>query len=128
MSEPHAHGVDDCPVHDVKPGLTPAQQRAWVPALIPPDPERDKRVAARRAADAARAGAALDRLLSARAGAAEAYGVGWRDGYRACAEALLESELHHNRHYARLCATCGAETERGGACPDCAAARRERQP
>lgn len=122
MSEPHAHGVDDCPVHDVKPGLTPAQQRAWVPALIPPDPERDKRVAARRAADAARASLALDALLGqAQREGDRIYIKGWQDGHAAC-------ELHHNRHYARLCATCGAETERGGACPDCAAAHRERQP
>ncbi len=39
-------------------------ERPYVPAVIPPDPARDARVAARRAADAARAGRALDRLLA----------------------------------------------------------------
>lgn len=36
----------------------------YVPVVIPPDAARDARVAARRAADAARAARALDRLLA----------------------------------------------------------------
>lgn len=36
----------------------------YVPAVIPPDPDRDARVAGRRAEDARRAGRALDRLLA----------------------------------------------------------------
>lgn len=54
--------------------------------VIPPaDPDRDARVAARRAADARRAGQALDRILS-EAGSAvyrAGYSNGWEDGYRA---------------------------------------------
>ena len=67
----------------------------YVPAVIPPDPARDARVAARRAADALKAGAALDRLLvpGPEAGMyAAGYLSGWDDGYAA-------SDLHHNRHY-----------------------------
>lgn len=84
-----------CPKHDV-------------PAPIPADPERDARVAARRAADARKAGAALDRLLAetwpdrttGRAyfvkGYREGFQDGWSDGYAA-------SELQHNRHYGVPC-------------------------
>ena len=61
--------------------------REWVcgpdcPAVIPPDPERDRRVAARRAADARRAGFALDLLLAGgRDLLDDAYRRGWTDGY-----------------------------------------------
>jgi hypothetical protein len=62
---------------------------------IPPDPDRDARVAARRAEDARRAGRALDGLLSDSGKVlwGGGYDQGWRDGYRA-------SQVHHNRHYA----------------------------
>jgi hypothetical protein len=66
---------------------------AYVPATIPPDPERDKRVAARRAADAARAGSALDSLLGkVQREADREYVQAWLAGYAA-------SELHHKCHY-----------------------------
>jgi hypothetical protein len=69
----------------------------YMPAVIPPDPERDKRVAVRRAVDARRAGEALDRLLATyppeRLRTREdAYVSGYWHGYAA-------SELHHNGHY-----------------------------
>lgn len=68
----------------------------YVPAVVPPDPARDARVAARRADDARRAGAALDRLLSGHGGRdvilVDAYYLGWDAGYAA-------SEEHHNCHY-----------------------------
>jgi len=79
------------------------------PAVIPPDPERDKRVAARRAADAAAAGRALDRLLAesrGNIGVAAAFDAGWATGY-------AQSELHHNGHYG-VPDSC----ERTGAFPD----------
>lgn len=55
-----------------------------------PDAARDARVAARRAADAARYGRALDRIFDQRA--MHDYASGWQDGYSA-------SEEHHNGHY-----------------------------
>lgn len=70
-----------------------------VPVPIAPDAARDARVAARRAADARKAGAALDRLLAGRAWGRvilpQAYDLGWQDGY---ATALRDAELQHNRH------------------------------
>lgn len=82
-------------------------------AVIPPDPARDARVAARRAEDARKASAALDRLVGDyyRKPAAEvlpkAYDVGWLDGYAAAG-------LHHNRHYGVAPCVCGC----GGAAYD----------
>lgn len=83
----------------------------YAPVPIAPDPERDKRVAARRAADAARAGEALDKLLAPRhvRSRLESYRAGWDDGYAA-------SEEHHNGHYDVSLPTdgyCG----RVGTCP-----------
>lgn len=80
-----------CPKHDV-------------PAPIPADPERDARVAARRAADARKAGAAFDRLLAetwtdrttGRAYFVKWYREGFRDGW---SDGYAASELQHNRHY-----------------------------
>lgn len=69
---PHPLGsrAEDCPECD--------------PVSIRPDAERDARVAARRAADARKAGRALDRLTRAAASElSEMYGAGWRDGYAA---------------------------------------------
>jgi hypothetical protein len=62
---------------------------------IPPDAARDARVAARRAVDAARAGRALDRLLSevVELNPFQAFHAGWQARNAEC-------ELHHNRHYA----------------------------
>jgi hypothetical protein len=61
---------------------------------IKPDAARDARVAARRAADARKAGAALDRLIASHGEQLQDgyYYEGWRDGYEA-------SEAHHNGHY-----------------------------
>lgn len=84
---------------------------ARTPARPAPDPERDKRVAQRRAEDARRAGAALDRLLAVgamapeigeafRKGYGEGYHDGWSDGYAALEE-------HHNRHYGVFLPTGG---------------------
>jgi hypothetical protein len=69
-----------------------------------PDPERDARVAKRRAEDARRAGRALDALLQGsddQHDLRNAYNAGWRDGYEA-------SETHHNRDYGVCpCRECG---------------------
>lgn len=63
------------------------------PAPAGPDPARDARVAARRAADARKAGAALDRLLAdPHVDVPYAYHAGYYDGY-------LAAGLHHNRAY-----------------------------
>lgn len=66
----------------------------YVPVVIAPDAARDARVTARRAADARKAGAALDALLSDDGSALVmmGYNNGWSDGYLASVE-------HHNRHY-----------------------------
>lgn len=73
-----------------------AKVTGYAPVPIAPDPARDARVAARRAADVRKASAALDRLIAAggtaRSAAEVAYRYGWRDGYAA-------SEEHHNRDY-----------------------------
>jgi hypothetical protein len=59
-----------------------------------PDPDRDARVARRRASDARRAGQALDALLADRAEGPvilpEAYRIGWADGYAAAQESNSE--------------------------------------
>lgn len=73
----------------------------YVPAVIPPDPARDARVAARRAADAARAGRALDAMAPT---PVRAVGAAWQDGYRegfdkGWSDGYAASDLHHNRHY-----------------------------
>lgn len=71
----------------------------YVPVAVPADPARDARVAARRAADARRAGRALDRLLSGtvppvlREEAAAAFVEEVGD--------YVLSQLQHNRSYAR---------------------------
>lgn len=85
-----------------------SQGGGYVPAVIPPDPARDARVAARRAEDARRAGAGLDRLLAERepTDTADAYNMGWREGYLAC-------ELHHNRHYDVAACHCTIDTRNG---------------
>lgn len=64
------------------------------PAPAGPDPARDARVAARRTADAARAGRALDRLIASHGEKLQDgyYYEGWFDGY-------VEAGLHHNRAY-----------------------------
>jgi hypothetical protein len=80
---------------DIPDAASDAGHRGYRPVPIPPNTERDKRVAARRAADAARAGAALDRLLAERPSPLrdqELYSTGYWDGYAA-------SQLHHNGHY-----------------------------
>lgn len=60
---------------------------------IAPDAARDARVAARRAEDARRAGAALTALLGdVQQEAGRLYIAAWEIGYAA-------SQLHHNRHY-----------------------------
>lgn len=87
-----------CPKHDV-------------PAPIPADPERDARVAARRAADARKAGAAFDRLLAetwtdrttGRAYFVKWYREGFRDGW---SDGYAASELQHNRAYGVPACTC----------------------
>jgi hypothetical protein len=71
---------------------------------VAPNPYRDARVAARRAADAARAGAALDRLLADMRGTtgierhmyARGYKEGWHEGWLAGNAA---SDLHHKGNY-----------------------------
>lgn len=75
-------------------GSTRRTDDGYTPVPVAPDPERDKRVAARRAEDARRAGAALDRLLAEHGEQLQDgyYYEGWRDGYEA-------SLLHHNGHY-----------------------------
>lgn len=75
----------------------------YVPAAVPPDPARDARVAARRAAEARRAGAALDRLFQGWCGRADvpadpASAAAAADFVEALADAVA-SRLHHNRHY-----------------------------
>lgn len=70
----------------------------YVPLVVPPDSARDARVAARRAADARRAGRALDQLLTERFGPAEPSWAG------AALDALLSerygrSLTAHNGHY-----------------------------
>jgi hypothetical protein len=82
---------------DIPDAVSDARDRGYRPVRPPADPERDKRVAARRAADAAQAGLALDRLYGdrapmRRAELQSAYAAGWHDGYAA-------SEEHHNGHY-----------------------------
>ena len=62
----------------------------YVSVPIAPDPDRDARVAARRAKDAARYGRAFARIFDQQA--MHTYAAGWSDGYAA-------SEEHHNRHY-----------------------------
>lgn len=69
----------------------PLDPPPYVPVPIAPDAARDVRVAARRAADARKAGGALDRLLL-RDVATRAYDRGFEEGYAA-------SELQHNRAY-----------------------------
>lgn len=59
-----------------------------------PDPERDARVAARRAEDAAKAGRALDRVLSDQG--RTVYMTGWHNGYM---DGYVASEAHHNSDY-----------------------------
>jgi hypothetical protein len=79
---------------------------------ISQDAARDARVAARRAADARKAGAAIDRLfVQART---ETYYHGWSDGYAA-------SEVHHNGHY-------GVATDRPGANAESDSARANSEP
>jgi hypothetical protein len=95
MSEPHLLGCGcGCDADGFTDGSragSPMEAAEYVPAVIPPDRARDARVAARRAEDARRAGAALDQMFGP-AGAGRAYNLGWSDGYAA-------SQLHHNRHY-----------------------------
>lgn len=67
--------------------------RPYVPVRIAPDPARDARVAARRAADARKAGRALDALLGLSSERmTQAYYMGWNDGHAA-------QGLQHNRAY-----------------------------
>lgn len=98
--------------HPRRPGCPPLDI-GYRPVPIAPDPERDKRVAARRAADAARAGVALDRLLAWR-GPAAVYDKGFADGYAA-------SELHHNGHYG----VPDSEADQGCSCPPALCYRQE---
>ena len=78
------------------PGCPPAEtfgpQEGYRPVPIAPDAARDARVAARRAADARRAGAALDRLLAGPPCAGRAC---------TCCNTLsgIEDALQHNRAY-----------------------------
>jgi hypothetical protein len=67
---------------------------------VPPDAARDARVAARRAADATKAGRALDRLLDAREdGKSQAWQMDARDRFIEEVGDYVLSRLQHNRHY-----------------------------
>ena len=99
----HEHGVDGARLDHCR------AARRVVP--IAPDPARDARVAARRAAYAALAGRALDKLLGAAQREADrAYAAAWSDGYA--------EGLQHNRAYGvspiaaerRACPECGTVT------------------
>jgi hypothetical protein len=72
----------------------------YVPVPIAPDPARDARVAARRAADARKAGIALDHLLGCEGSTGPG---GMREQHAAAFVELLAdaiaSRLQHNRHY-----------------------------
>lgn len=75
-----------------------AVDNPYVPLVVPPDPARDARVAARRAADARHAGRALDQLLTERFGPAQPSWSG------VALDALLserygQSLTAHNGHY-----------------------------
>lgn len=74
----------------------------YAPVPIAPDPERDKRVAARRRADAEKAGRALDRLLNRwhfPDGPDDAPHTELsRDFVEEVGDYVL-SQLHHNGHY-----------------------------
>lgn len=73
------------------------------PVPVAPDPERDKRVAARRRADAIKAGLALGDLLNGATANDKAYLEGYREGF---ADGYSQSELHHNGHYGVPPCTC----------------------
>lgn len=96
-----------------QPGVPcPKHPETYVPVPIAPDPERDARVAKRRAEDARKAGLELDRrLANPRTLMGVSYNLGWDDGYAA-------SQEHHNRHYGVSCRVCGApDVPAGQPCP-----------
>lgn len=66
--------------------------RDYVPLRVPADPARDARVAARRAADARKAGIALDHLLR---NPSSVYGTVFVE----LLGDYMESRIHHNCHY-----------------------------
>ena len=90
------------------------ESEGYRPVPVAPDPERDKRVAFRRAEDARRAGLALDRLLG------ECDGLGCRccNNLERLAR-LAQSELHHNGHYGVPACTCGPHPAYDAECPRC---------
>ena len=95
-----------------------AADEPYVPAMVPPDRDRDARVAARRVADAARAGRALDRMFAAGDGPPmapeirEAFGKGYSEGFHdGWSDGYAASELHHNGHY-------GVSLPTGGEMPE----------